>query len=341
MKPKISVIIPAYNSEKYLEKCLDSIFNQTFNDFEVILVNDGSTDNTRHIAERYAAEHNNMILLNQENGGIATARNMGLEQCHGEYITFSDSDDYADSDWLEHFVNATTSTGNCDFVIEGLIVDYNGKKNRVDLCEEKYENEKIIDAYLMLKNRNIEGFLFNKLYKKSIIDKNHIRFEYTLKEDLLFNLIYLYHTSSMVTIPSACYHYVQHGSQSLIHRRYPADYMNGLITSLYHAELRLSDKYSTKNFREKVIEEYMISYSVLLFSMYNKKNGIRDKAERIKHIKEYQQIRKENKDIKIHIGSKIKRLFAMFMMLPPIITDTIMRMIKHSFKYFYVKNQIE
>lgn len=327
MNPKISVIIPAYNAEKYLEKCLDSIFNQTFKDFEVILVNDGSTDNTRRIAERYAAEHTNMILLNQENGGISTARNKGLEQCQGEYITFSDSDDYADSDWLEHFVNATTSNGNCDFVIEGLIVDYNGKKNRVDFCEEKYENEKIIDAYLMLKNRNIEGFLFNKLYKKSVIEENHIRFEYTLKEDLLFNLKYLYHTSSMVTIPSACYHYVQHGSQSLIHRRYPADYMKGLITSLYHAAVCLSEKYSTKNFRKKVIEEYMISYSVLLFSMYNKKNGVRNKAERMEYIKEYQQIRKKNKDIKICTGSKTKRLFAKFMMLPPNITDAIIKMI--------------
>ena len=324
MHPKVSVIIAAYNSEKYIEKCLDSIFNQTFQDFEVIVVNDGSTDRTKNVCERYAAEHNNMILVNQENGGIATARNKGLEVCHSDYITFSDSDDYMEADWLQHFMDAIDANPECDIAIEGLLVDYNDKINHVPVKAEKYDGDRIIEAYQSLKSLHIEGFLFNKIYNRKIIEENNIRFEYTLKEDLLFNLKYLYYTTSLITISSSCYHYIQHGSQSLVHRRYTANYMKDLITSLYDASIRLSERYPRNGFREKIIEEYMLSYSVLLFSMYNRTNGITDKAERIRYIQEYQKIRKANRNIKITMGNKTKRLFASFMMMPPMLTDFIL-----------------
>ena len=324
MHPKVSVIIAAYNSEKHIEKCLDSIFNQTFKDFEVIVVNDGSTDRTKKVCVRYATEHNNMILVNQENGGIATARNKGLEVCHGDYIAFSDSDDYMEVDWLQHFMDAIDANPECDIAIEGLLVDYNDKINHVPVKAEKYEGDKIIEAYQSLKSLHIEGFLFNKIYNRKIIEENNIRFEYTLKEDLLFNLKYLYYTTSLITISSSCYHYIQHGSQSLIHRRYTANYMKDLITSLYDASIRLSERYPRNGFRKKIIEEYMLSYSVLLFSMYNRTNGITDKAERIRYIQEYQKIRKANRNIKITMGNKTKRLFASFMMMPAIMTDLLL-----------------
>lgn len=322
--PIVSVIVPAYNAEKYLAKCLDSIFNQTYKDFEVIVVNDGSTDGTREICERYANTNSNMTVHNQRNGGIANARNEGLKLCKGKFIAFSDSDDYVEPEWLQHSIEVMNRDPKCDLVVEGIMVDNQNKCNQVMINNNKYEDNKIIDVYILLKEHNIEGFLVNKLYKKKIIEDNNISFKYKLKEDLLFNLKYLCNAASVITLSATDYHYVQHGSQSLIHKRYPANYMKKIITSLYLAALNLCEKYQANELRRNIIEEYLLSYAVLLFSMYQKTNGIADKAERIKYIKEYQQRRKDYHNIKITTGSIAKRGFAKLMMLPPTVADTIM-----------------
>lgn len=328
--PKISVVIAAYNSELYITKCLDSIFNQTFKDFEVIVVNDGSTDHTREICERYATAHPNMTVINQDNGGIAKARNEGLKVCKGKYIAFSDSDDYADSNWLQHFMDVIHSHKDCDMVVQGLIVDYNDHINVVNVKGIEYEGNDIIDVYMGLKQQSIEGFLFNKLYKRSIIRENHILFEFTLKEDLLFNLKYLFYSSLVITVPHENYHYVQHGVQSLIHKRYAADYMKRLITSLYEASINLCNKCNGNKYQNQIIEEYLLSYSVLLFGMYKKPNNINERSERIMYIKEYQQIRKLHKNIKIRTGGKAKQIFASLMMMPAKLIDSMLTIIKNS-----------
>lgn len=331
MNPKISVIITAYNSEKYLEKCLDSIYNQTFKDFEVILVNDGSIDNTKNIVKYYASLHDNIILINQENNGVSVARNNAIKVCRGEYITFSDSDDYVEPNWLQSFIDIINIHPKCELVVEGFIIDYLHHKNYANTCKRVYESNNIMNAYITLHNHYIGGFLFNKLYKKRIIEKEHIQFEYSLKEDILFNLKYFYHINSVITTPVMCYHYVQH-SDSLVHKRYPADYMRRLITAIFDASIQLCEKFSEKDFQENVIEDYLLSYSVLLFSMYSKNIGIKNRTERLEYIKEYQNIRRNNQNVKISKGSKVKRLFASFMMLPPKLTDYIMSIVKYNIR---------
>lgn len=324
MNPKISVIIPAYNSECYLEKCLDSIFNQTFQDFEVILVNDGSTDSTRLIGERYTSERSNMMLISQENRGLSCARNAGLDVCHGEYVAFCDSDDYVEPDWLQCFMETKGDGHSYDMVVQGLIIDYDNCEKFVFFPKKTYEGKNIIGAFLTLKSRSIEGFMHNKIYKRCIIEDSHLRFELKLKEDLLFNLKYLSQISSISIIPACCYHYVQHDRDSLIHRRYPADFMHTLLIALRNAAFVLADKYDDTRFKSFAVEDFMLAYSVLLFSMYNKVNGINDRGKRLEYIREYQQIRKNHRDIKIRTGSKAKRLFADYMLLPPKLSDTIL-----------------
>jgi glycosyltransferase involved in cell wall biosynthesis len=327
MNPKISVIIPAYNSERYLEKCLDSIFNQTFQDFEVILVNDGSTDSTRLIGERYASARSNMILVSQENRGLSCARNTGLDVCHGEYVAFCDSDDYVEPDWLQCYMETISEDRVCDMVVQGLIIDCDNRAEFVSFPKKTYEGKDIISAFLILKSRSIDGFMHNKIYKRCVIEDNHLRFELKLKEDLLFNLKCLSQISSISIIPSCCYHYVQHDRDSLIHRRYPADFMHTLLIALRNAAFVLADKYDDTRFKSYALEDFMLAYSVLLFSMYNKVNGINDRDKRLEYIREYQQIRKDHCNIKIRMGNKAKRLFARFMMLPPMIADMLMRML--------------
>ena len=97
---KISIIVPIYNVEKYLERCINSLINQTYKNIEIILVNDGSTDNSLIICEKYKNIDSRIILVNKENGGLSDARNVGIDNSSGNYITFIDSDDYIDDDYV-------------------------------------------------------------------------------------------------------------------------------------------------------------------------------------------------------------------------------------------------
>lgn len=103
MNPKISVIVPVYNTEKYLHRCIDSILAQTFTDFELLLIDDGSKDNSGTICDEYAAKDSRVRVFHKENGGVSSARNLGLDNAKGEWISFVDSDDYTDSYFLENF----------------------------------------------------------------------------------------------------------------------------------------------------------------------------------------------------------------------------------------------
>lgn len=327
MNPQISIIIPVYNTERYLKKCLDSIFCQSFKDFEVIVVNDGSTDGSQSICENILNEHSNAILISQVNQGVAESRNVGIQMSHGEYLTFVDSDDYVDEDWLLSFVSVLKGENDFDMVTQGLFVDYSDKTNSVLIDEFIYEEKSLSIAYKNLKKLSIEGFLFNKLYKRRIIVNNNIRFQYSLKEDLLFNLKYLYYSTSMITISYCGYHYVQHGSQSLIHRRYKPDYMHRLIFDLKKTALSFADKCADLDLHKSIIEEYLLSFAVLLISMYRSVNGISDKSKRIKYIQEYHKIRRDNSQIKIRMGSRLKRFAAAILMLPSPIVDLLFKVV--------------
>ena len=108
--PKITVIIPIYNAELYLERCIDSIVNQSFKDIELICVNDGSTDNSEQIIKKYQDNHNNIILISKKNEGVSAARNIGLEKSNSDYIYFVDADDWLSPDCLESIYNAAISS---------------------------------------------------------------------------------------------------------------------------------------------------------------------------------------------------------------------------------------
>ena len=118
----VSVVVAAYNSEKYIAKCLESLKNQTYTDFEVIVVVDGATDKTSDICGGFSKQDSRFITVCRDNGGLAAARNTGLERCTAEYVTFVDSDDYVSSDYLENLVNAI-KTNNCDVSACGYILE--------------------------------------------------------------------------------------------------------------------------------------------------------------------------------------------------------------------------
>ncbi len=214
--PIISAIVPIYNSEKYLEACIDSILAQTFTDFELILIDDGSTDSSGIICDRYAQKDNRVVVIHKENAGVSAARNDGINLAKGEYITFVDSDDYIDNDMFKIFC---TNVNNNDIVICGLNFVFEG-------YTESYAMRSIgtIDAKEFLTNYFVSGsknFILsgpvNKLFKTKIIKENKILFksDITVLEDGLFVVDFFKYAKNVGTVPQCCYQYIQRSNSAV------------------------------------------------------------------------------------------------------------------------------
>lgn len=205
----VSIIVPVYKAEKYIRECLDSIKNQIYEDWECILVDDGSPDMSGDICDQYAKLDSRFRVFHKKNEGVSSARNEGLLRANGEYIMFIDSDDYVDCNYLSKYVENSDS----DFIVGGFSVF--GKTSwslSVD-CNESYvfQDDKIgiIDAQKNDPHINILFHICGKLFRNDLIKKNNIRFDEKMKlaEDVCFNIQYLLSSKSMVIINDCGYHY--------------------------------------------------------------------------------------------------------------------------------------
>ena len=197
-KPGISIIMPCYNTEKYIKKTLASIFGQTYQDFELIMIDDGSKDSTPKILDKCREEHpDKVVVVHKENGGQSSARNMALEIATREYCVFWDSDDYADVDYLEVLYNAAVKN-NSDMVLSGShYIDENG----VVLENINYPVHKNI----AFAGRRLSPH--GKLYRIEFLNRHHIRFAEGKKfEDNPFNFLAIFLAKNQVILPVA-YHY--------------------------------------------------------------------------------------------------------------------------------------
>lgn len=204
--PKVSVIVPVYNVEQYLERCLESIVNQTLEDIEIILVNDGSKDGSIKICEKYAQNDSRIKIVTRKNGGLAAARNTGLKHATGEYIGFIDSDDWIDLDYYEKLYNTAkkhdSDIAYTDFIRKGK----NKHKKRMNFTDEVVSTE-ILDKIKKCKNLTL-GCVWNKIYRKELIFNNNLSFpEGHVYEDGLFTMKSLYYANSVVSVPNTYYYY--------------------------------------------------------------------------------------------------------------------------------------
>lgn len=185
---KISVIIPVYNVEKYIEKCLKTILNQTYKNIEIILIDDGSTDNSGKICDIYAKKDNRIKVKHIKNKGVSNARNIGILEASGDYITFVDSDDYLEFSTYQKVINFFEKE-NVDICVFNY---YLVKNSHIKIHHNKNRIPKIMDVntYLSIMcTNNFGGMMWNKVYKKKLLLNNQINIDnhLTILEDLLFN----------------------------------------------------------------------------------------------------------------------------------------------------------
>lgn len=202
---KISIIIPVYNAEKYLERCLNSILNQTYKNFEVIAVNDGSLDNSLDILQKYT-DKLNIKIINQENSGVAKAREVGIKYSVSQYITFIDSDDYIDNDYLEKLVNTLEKT-NTNICCSRFAMHFNIPLiNKIAFNAKKLKLQKVN----LISNKDflikINVVTTGKLYKKEYLIKNNKFFD--ANEDLSINYLIFAKANDVSFVNNTRYHYV-------------------------------------------------------------------------------------------------------------------------------------
>lgn len=178
---KVSIIVPVYNTSKYLDKCLNSLVNQTLSDIEIIVVNDGSTDNSMDIVNKYKEKYNKIKVIDKKNGGVSTARNAGINVATGKYIGFVDSDDYVDTSMYEKLYNASIIADYDVVVCDLFAVNNNHKKIMSSGLNKNLNNKNNIRENM----NNINATLCNKIYKTNII-KNNLFTENMEYEDVEF-----------------------------------------------------------------------------------------------------------------------------------------------------------
>ena len=205
---KVSIIIPVYNCEKYIKECIDSILSQTFKDFEIIIINDGSTDYTNQILNEYN-NHNNIIIINQENHGVSYSRNIGLDNANGEYICFIDGDDYIEKDFLLSLINQSNKEQQFDWVLSGIYDFHNNNILKNLRYEEKEWNMNNIDDCINFYSLKLLTAPFPKLFKRSIIQNHNLKFNtnISLAEDREFNYKYAQYVNHVKTISYIGYYY--------------------------------------------------------------------------------------------------------------------------------------
>lgn len=226
--PSISVIVPIYNSDKYLQRCIDSILSQDFEDFELLLIDDGSTDNSGDICDKYAEKDMRVRVFHKKNGGVSSARNLGIENAKGEWVVFIDSDDWViNSLWCDNYIS------DVDMIITSYI-DCRGED--ADILYDYIITDDEVAAYLQSTiGRNILRGPIAKLFKTDIINRNQLRFceQMQLGEDTLFVRQYLMQVER-IQICNAVF-YVVSESFSLSAGLLPVDKAIYAIEALYNA----------------------------------------------------------------------------------------------------------
>lgn len=238
--PNISIIVPVYKVEKYIKNCIDSLLSQTFHDFEILIIDDGSPDNSGRICDEFAKRDFRIKVFHKENAGVSNARNLGLDNAKGKWVIFIDSDDYITNDFLETIVEDEKK--NADLMIYSYS---NIKENGINVSnfshKKYFYSEKDIGLAFRFSKLSEIGYPWCKVFKTSIIQANNIRFNQKLpiSEDRLFTYQYLFYTKSIYFSNKIVYNYRSFSEGSLSTAKHNTELLIYRTKVLYNELLRL------------------------------------------------------------------------------------------------------
>ena len=251
----ISILMPVYNAEKYLNETIDTIKNQSFSNWELIIVDDGSTDNSKEICTKLMNDDKRIKYIFQENLGVSHTRNVALENAQGKYIVFVDSDDLIHEDYLKILINSIEKN-NSDISVCNFIERKISNTGKVeDITREFYPKEvmemsEMKDYIMDFGNSGLLNPLWNKIYKREIIEKNNITFDEKVEtgEDFIFNLQYFRKAKKISFIKEKLYYYIRRNNNSITYKYIENMYEKGWeIHSLLESFLEDMNFYNKEN----------------------------------------------------------------------------------------------
>lgn len=216
---KFSLIVPLYNAEKTICRCVDSILRQLYDDFEIILIDDGSVDNGYEICVNYKKEDKRIRIYRQDNSGPSVARNLGIEKANGEWICFIDSDDYISDNYLSELNALITRNDNLDMIFMGFYKDDMQKKATEIMLPDDCDS-KGIELVTRLVKQGMFGYTWIKIFKREKIKTNRFRNDLKLFEDEIFTCETLPQCKNIAVLKKPLYHYVISSNDSLMNRTY-------------------------------------------------------------------------------------------------------------------------
>ncbi|MEG1885868.1 MAG: glycosyltransferase [Alistipes sp.] len=236
----ISIIIPVYNAEQQLSQCIDSVLRQSLSDFELLLVDDGSTDRSGEICDQYALQDARIKVFHQPNGGVSAARNRGLDNAQGEFVVFIDADDWVESNHLQQFIDCAPQRDG--IVFSGLTRHTAQGETRCAFAPVEAQAANCIDSLVQLRRQDVLGWTWNKLFSRGLIELHNIRFDTTLsfREDELFTAHYCRYINHLTINSSTTYHYRMLPS-GLTRRKLSSGQILHFANALYDAFSQLGD----------------------------------------------------------------------------------------------------
>ena len=263
---EITIIVPVYNVEKYIRRCMDSLLAQTFENIEILLIDDGSKDSSGTICDEYALKDDRVKVFHKKNGGVSSARNVGLDNATGTYIMFCDPDDYVDPAWCEKLYNSIVNGGLYSACGYSIVSSENGVVLRENAPNfSATSNMPLNSEYLLfLYNHGLFRMVWNAIFKNSIIKTHNLRFreEYSRAEDTLFAVEYLKTQEGNINyVEKSLYLYVSGITNSLT-RKIPNNYIDGELCWLKRIHSLMFEYNIDKN---KYVEKYnsQITYAIL------------------------------------------------------------------------------
>lgn len=296
--PKVSVIIPVYNVEKYLEKCVESVCCQTLKDIEIILIDDESPDSCPKICEDLKEKDSRIKVIHKKNGGLGYARNTGLDIAKGTYISFVDSDDYIEPDMLEKLYEYAVKE-DADYAFAGYRRFFGGKTISVHQMVEKLEiwrGQDEIKEYLMdllamppscEKDSRFEAVICKGILKKSTIDKNMIRFvseREIISEDIIWDIDFFSKSECIVALPDIYYNY-RYNPKSLT-MNYKKNRFDENKKLYFEIEKRIKGLYSKEEYEKRLPRYFLATVRIAIFQEgdFFRENGITNMQHMMKKI---------------------------------------------------------
>ncbi len=298
MNKLVSVIIPVFNVEDYLKQCIESILKQTYKNLEIIILNDGSTDNSKSICEIYKKKDSRIKLYSKKNGGLSSARNYGLEKSNGDYILFVDSDDFIENWMVEELINKCEQN-DCQI---GMIGVYKFFSSQKFYKESNFNQFGKVNSLIALKNCLLNGFYaWNKIYKRELIINK--RFKDKLYEDI-YLIPYILEDTKNIYISEKYGYYYRQRKSSIVH----SSFNNKKMDFYYAANILYTHFEKRQELKQELDAFYCLVLSNLISDVYSQKRKFSKEYNLF-----YNELNCRKKDfINNNLISKKKRIMLLF-----------------------------